>query len=129
MSELKTNKIQTNDTNNVAIDNALGLKSYDTNGMNALTSSAGDMIYNTTEEVPYFYDGSSWQQAATPNISVEYLVVAGGGGGAGGGGNGALGPTAGTAGTDGTGGGGGGSSQPRSGTAGGDGIVIVRYSV
>ena len=25
MSELKTNKIQTNDTNNVAIDNALGL--------------------------------------------------------------------------------------------------------
>jgi len=28
MSELKTNKISTNDQNNVAIDNALGLKSY-----------------------------------------------------------------------------------------------------
>ena len=79
MSELKTNKIQTNDTNNVAIDNALGLKSYDTNGMNSLTSTAGDMIYNTTENVPYFYNGTSWQEAAPPLISVEYLVVAGGG--------------------------------------------------
>ena len=28
MSELKTNKIQTNDTNNVALDNALKLKHY-----------------------------------------------------------------------------------------------------
>ena len=45
MSELKTNKISTNDGNNVAIDNALGLKSYDTTARNALTSVAGDMIY------------------------------------------------------------------------------------
>ena len=37
MSELKTNKISTNDQNNVAIDNALGLKSYTTAQMNALT--------------------------------------------------------------------------------------------
>ena len=36
MSELKTNKISTNDQNNVAIDNALGLKSYDTAGRDAL---------------------------------------------------------------------------------------------
>ena len=47
MSELKTNKISTNDQNNVAIDNALGLKSYDTAGRDALTSVAGDTIYNS----------------------------------------------------------------------------------
>ena len=46
MSELKTNKIQTNDTNNVAIDNAIGLKSYTTTQRDALTSVAGDIIYN-----------------------------------------------------------------------------------
>ena len=37
MSELKTNKISTNDQNNVAIDNALGLKSYTTTQRDALT--------------------------------------------------------------------------------------------
>ena len=41
MSELKTNKISTNDGNNVAIDNSLNLKSYDTTARNALTSVAG----------------------------------------------------------------------------------------
>ena len=30
MSELKTNKIQTHDNNNVAIDNSLNLKTYTT---------------------------------------------------------------------------------------------------
>ena len=40
MSELKTNKISTNDQNNVAIDNALGLKSY-IKERDALTSSWG----------------------------------------------------------------------------------------
>jgi len=92
MSELKTNKISTNDQNNVAIDNALGLKSYDTTGMNALTSVAGDMIYNTTENKVFFYNGSAWGQtgSALPLI-VSYLIIAGGGGGAGsyGGGGGA----------------------------------------
>ena len=48
MSELKTNKIQTNDTNNVAFDNALQLKSYTTTDRDALTSVAGDIIYNST---------------------------------------------------------------------------------
>ena len=45
MSELKSNKIATNDANNVAIDNALKLKSYTTTQRNALTSVAGDVIY------------------------------------------------------------------------------------
>ena len=86
MSELKTNKISTNDQNNVAIDNALGLKSYDTTGRDALTSVAGDMIYNTTLGNPQVYDGSSWNdlKAGVEAVSIEYLVIAGGGGSAGG---------------------------------------------
>jgi hypothetical protein len=82
MSELKTNKISTNDQNNVAIDNALGLKSYDTTARDALTSVAGDMIYNTTDAAPQYYDGSSWNSMKDfVNINTHYLVIAGGGGG------------------------------------------------
>ena len=95
MSELKTNKISTNDQNNVAIDNALGLKSYDTAGRDALTSVAGDMIY-TTETVTidfimvllgatvghtflfkFIFSYSWWWQ-------VVVVMATGGGGGAGG---------------------------------------------
>src|SRR6056300_670258 len=85
MSELKTNKISTNDQNNVAIDNALGLKSYDTTARDALTSVAGDMIYNTTDSKVQVYDGSAWGDvgAALESFELEYLVVAGGGGGGG----------------------------------------------
>jgi hypothetical protein len=81
MSELKTNKISTNDQNNVAIDNALGLKSYDTAGRDALTSVAGDMIYNTTDSKVQVYNGSSWADTGVSFIDMEYLVVAGGGAG------------------------------------------------
>ena len=82
MSELKTNKISTNDQNNVAIDNALGLKSYTTAGRDALTSVAGDMIYNTTTSKVEAYNGSAWEQAGGVDaFSIEYLVIAGGGGG------------------------------------------------
>ena len=88
MSELKTNKISTNDGNNVAIDNALGLKSYDTTAMNALTSVAGDIIYNSTENKIYLYDGSSWEPTSPSTILVEYLVIAGGGHGVSGNGGG-----------------------------------------
>ena len=82
MSELKTNKISTNDGNNVALDDPLNLKSYTTTEMNALTSAAGDIIYNTTEEAPYYYDGSDWNvmKDIVP-LTVSYLVIAGGGGG------------------------------------------------
>src|SRR5210317_1260490 len=98
MSELKTNKISTNDQNNVAIDNALGLKSYDTTARDALTSVAGDIIYNSTDSKPQYYNGSSWENFAPNTFVSEYLVIAGGGsggkgqssnrGGAGGGGAG-----------------------------------------
>ena len=78
MSELKTNKIQTNDTNNVAIDNALGLKSYDTPGRNALTSVAGDTIYNTTTGKVEYYNGSAWVETGASSFDIEYLIIAGG---------------------------------------------------
>jgi len=82
MSELKTNKISTNDQNNVAIDNALNLKSYTTAQRDALTSVAGDMIYNTTTSKVETYNGSAWEQAGGVDaFSIEYLVIAGGGGG------------------------------------------------
>ena len=73
MSELKTNKISTNDQNNVAIDNALGLKSYDTAGRDALTSAAGDMIYNSTTNKPQIYNGSAWEEVGGASIG---LVIA-----------------------------------------------------
>jgi hypothetical protein len=82
MSELKTNKISTNDQNNVAIDNALGLKSYDTTARDALTSVTGDMIYNTTDSKVQTYNGSSWDSLGNPFVDVDFLVIAGGGCGA-----------------------------------------------
>ena len=80
MSELKTNKISTNDGNNVAIDNSLNLKSYDTAGRNALTSVAGDMIFTSTTKVEY-YDGSSWVETGDAKVPVQFVVVGGGGSG------------------------------------------------
>jgi len=101
MSELKTNKISTNDQNNVAIDNALGLKSYTTAQRDALTSVAGDMIYNTDNGNIDFYNGTQWITGDnTYTTTVDYLVIAGGGGG-------------GSSGGDGSGGGGGGAGGYR----------------
>jgi len=81
MSELKTNKISTNDQNNVAIDNALNLKSYTTAQRDALTSATGDMIYNTTDSKIQVYNGSAWDNlGSAASLAVDFLVVAGGGG-------------------------------------------------
>ena len=61
MSELKTNKIATNDANNVAMDNSLNLKSYTTTQRDALSSPvAGDMIYNSDNGAIDFYNGTQW---------------------------------------------------------------------
>jgi hypothetical protein len=84
MSTLETNSIGKYSGNNVSIDDALNLKSYDTSGRNALTSVAGDMIYNTTTSKVEFYNGSAWVEAGGASFDVEYLIVAGGGAGGGG---------------------------------------------
>ena len=60
MVTVKVNTISTSSTNNVAMQVPLNLKSYTTTARDALTSSAGDMIYNTTDSKVQFYNGTSW---------------------------------------------------------------------
>ena len=85
MSTLKTNTISTNDANNVALSNQLNLKSYTTTARDALTSVAGDTIYNTTTSKVQVYNGSSWDDlGGIDGFLAAYLIIAGGGGGAGG---------------------------------------------
>ena len=78
MSTLETNSIGKYSGDNVSIDDALNLKSYTTTQRDALTSVAGDMIYNTTESKPQFYNGSSWNDLGAAIFDVDFLVVAGG---------------------------------------------------
>jgi hypothetical protein len=83
MSTLETNSIAKYSGNNVAIDDSLNLKSYTTTQRDALTSAAGDVIYNSTVGNPQVYDGSSWNdlKAGLEGFLLEFLVVGGGGGG------------------------------------------------
>ena len=60
MSTLETNAIGKYSGNNVSVDDSLNLKSYTTTERNALTSVAGDIIYNTTDSKVQFYNGSAW---------------------------------------------------------------------
>ncbi len=82
MSTLETNSIGKYSGNNVSIDDALKLKSYTTTQRDALTSVAGDMIYNTTTSKVEYYDGSAWASGIAA-IQVQYVIVAGGGSAAG----------------------------------------------
>jgi hypothetical protein len=60
MANVKVNTISKVSGNNVAMQNSLNLKSYTTTQRNALTSAAGDVIYNSTDSKVQFYNGSSW---------------------------------------------------------------------
>ena len=60
MGQLKVNTIAKSSGNNIAMQNSLNLKSYTTTQRNALTSAAGDLIYNTTDSKVQFYNGSAW---------------------------------------------------------------------
>ena len=60
MATLKVNTISTSTGNNVAMQCSLNLKSYTTTERNALTSAAGDIIYNETDNKVQFYNGTSW---------------------------------------------------------------------
>ena len=60
MATLKVNTISKSSGNNVAMQDSLNLKSYTTTQRNALTSAAGDLIYNTTYSKVQFYNGSAW---------------------------------------------------------------------
>ena len=60
MANVKVNTISKVSGNNVAMQVPLNLKSYTTTQRDALTSVAGDTIYNTTDNKVQFYNGSSW---------------------------------------------------------------------
>ena len=60
MATLKVNTISTSTGDNVAMQDPLNLKSYTTTQRDALTSAAGDMIYNETDSKVQFYNGSAW---------------------------------------------------------------------
>jgi len=60
MATLKVNTISTSTGDNVSMQAPLNLKSYTTTQRDALTSAAGDMIYNTTDSKVQFYNGSAW---------------------------------------------------------------------
>ena len=60
MASVKVNTISKVSGNNVAMSNSLNLKSYTTTQRDALTSAAGDVIYNSTDSKAQFYNGSSW---------------------------------------------------------------------
>jgi predicted nucleic acid-binding OB-fold protein len=57
---LKVNTISKVSGNNISMQNPLNFKSYTTTARNALTSAAGDMIYNTSTSKVQFYNGSAW---------------------------------------------------------------------
>jgi hypothetical protein len=60
MVTVKVNTISKASGNNVAMQVPLNLKSYTTTERDALTSAAGDIIYNTTDSKVQFYNGSAW---------------------------------------------------------------------
>ena len=60
MATLKVNTISKSSGNNISMQCSLNLKSYTTTARDALTSVAGDMIYNETTNKVQFHNGSAW---------------------------------------------------------------------
>jgi len=60
MATLKVDTISTSSGDNVAMQCAINLKSYTTTDRDALTSAAGDMIYNETTNKVQFHNGTDW---------------------------------------------------------------------
>ena len=68
---LKVNTIAKSSGNNVAMQCSLNLKSYTTTQRNALTSAAGDIIYNTTEQIQDII-GAMVSGNTETNVAVTY---------------------------------------------------------
>ena len=64
MSQLEVNSIDKYSGNNLSVGSSLNLKSYTTTNRDALTSVAGDVIYNSTTNKINYYNGSSCDSAA-----------------------------------------------------------------
>ena len=69
MANVKVNTISKVSGNNVAMQISLNLKSYTTTQRDALTSAAGDIIFNSTDSKAQFYNGSSWNNF----LQISYL--------------------------------------------------------
>ena len=83
MSEIQANSIGKYSGNNVSLSDPLKFKSYTTTQRDALSSVAGDVIYNTTTQKLELFTNGAWSQmGGIDAFSLEYLLVAGGGGGA-----------------------------------------------
>ena len=81
MSQLNVNKIAKYSGNNVSLDDKLKLKNLTTTQRDALTSVAGDMIFNTTTSKAQVYDGSSWSDlGGVEAVPLDILVIGAGGG-------------------------------------------------
>ena len=76
MSTLKTNTIATNNANNVSMDNSLKLKNYTTTERDALTSVAGDMIFNSTESKVQYYTGTEWINTGSADLIGDLEFIA-----------------------------------------------------
>jgi len=82
MSTLETNAIGKYSGNNVSVDDALNLKSYTTTQRDALTSVAGDTIYNSDDNKVQVYTGSAWEDlGGLVSLTLSSLIIAGGAGG------------------------------------------------
>ena len=73
MSTLETNSIGKYNGNNVSIDDALRLKTYTTTQRDALTSVAGDTIYNSTTGTIDFYNGTDWNATSGTTFTFSCL--------------------------------------------------------
>ena len=62
MSQLEVNSIDKYSGNNLSVGSSLNLKSYTTTQRDALTSVAGDTIYNSTTNKVQFYNGSHQEE-------------------------------------------------------------------
>jgi len=60
MANVQVNTISTSTGDNIAMQVPLNLKNYTTTERDALTSAAGDIIYNETDSKVQFYNGSAW---------------------------------------------------------------------
>ena len=87
VSKIKVDEIESSQSGgSVDLNSSLSFDSKTTTEMNALTGmSAGDTIYNSTDGTLYVYNGSSWNgmSSNTHEVTVSYLVIAGGGAGGG----------------------------------------------
>ena len=59
-SQIDVDTLSKNTGDVILLLDPIGLSSYTTAERNALTSVAGDILYNSTDGKAQFYDGANW---------------------------------------------------------------------